>query len=109
MAGTAGWQGNLTVHVSGDGAPITTGNVTFTVGATTLGIGRARRERQRDARERQRCPNGMITIVATTDNIPNRGVGTGTVAVNVIDDVVPTVPTGLERVGVRSPATSRSD
>ena len=30
---TAGWQGTLTVHVTGDGQPITSGNVTFTIGA----------------------------------------------------------------------------
>ena len=28
--GTSGWQGTLTVHVTGDSLPITSGNVTFT-------------------------------------------------------------------------------
>ena len=48
----AGWQGTLTVHVTGDGQPITSGTVTFTVGTTTLGHGGARRERQRHAQRR---------------------------------------------------------
>ena len=92
--GTAGWQGNLTVHVSGDGAPIATGNVTFSVGATTLGVA-ALDTNGNATLANATLPNGMITVVATTDNIPNRGVGVGTVAVNVIDDVAPTVPMGL--------------
>ena len=41
-----------------------------------------------------RCPKGSVTIVATTGNIPNRGVGTGSVTVNV-DLGPPAAPTGL--------------
>jgi hypothetical protein len=93
--GTPGWQGNLTVHVSGDGAPIMTGNVTFSVGTTTLGTA-ALDTNGNATLANASLPIGMITVVATTDNVPNRGVGSGTVAVNVIDDVVPTIPTNLK-------------
>jgi hypothetical protein len=39
-------------------------------------------------------PEGQVTIVATTDNLPNRGVGTGSVTVTV-DLGPPAAPTGL--------------
>ncbi|HXU07325.1 MAG TPA: hypothetical protein VN903_40515, partial [Polyangia bacterium] len=35
---TNGWQGTITVHVSGDGQPITSGNVTFSADAMTIGM-----------------------------------------------------------------------
>ena len=90
--------GTVAVHVTGDGQPITTGNVTFTHRRHD-----ARRRPGADRHERQRRPDGVtlpegtITIIATTDNIPNRGVGSGSVTVTVdlparrADDLTATV------------------
>jgi hypothetical protein len=90
---TSGWQGTLTAHVSGDGQPITSGTVTFTVGTTTLGTGTL--DASGDVSlSGITLPEGSVTIVATTDNIPNRGVGTGSVTVTV-DLGPPAAPTGL--------------
>jgi hypothetical protein len=90
---TADWQGSLTVHVTANGQPVTSGTVTFTVGATTLGTGTL------DASGNASVgpitlPEGSVTIVGTTSNIPNAGVGTGSVTVTV-DLAAPTAPTGL--------------
>ncbi len=79
---TPGWQGTLTAHVTGNGLPITSGTVTFTVGTTTLGTATL------DASGNASLagitlPEGTITIVATTSSIPGNGVGTGSVTVNV--------------------------
>jgi hypothetical protein len=92
---TAGWQGTVAVHVSGDGQPLTTGTVTFTVGTTTLGSGAVAIDMNGNAvLSGVTLPEGTITILATTSNIPNRGVGTGTVTVTV-DMTAPSAPTGL--------------
>jgi hypothetical protein len=87
-----GWQGTVTVHVTGDGQPITSGNVTITVGTTTLGV--APLDANGNATLGVTLPEGSVTIVATTDNIPGRGVGTGSVTVTV-DLATPTVPSVL--------------
>jgi hypothetical protein len=92
---TPGWQGTLIVQVTGDGNPITAGNVTFTVGSTTLGTGPVPIDPSGKATLAGVTLNeGTVTIVATTDNIPNRGVGSGSVTVDV-DLTSPDAPTGL--------------
>ena len=92
---TAGWQGTVTVHVTGDGQPITSGNVTFTDRRDDARDAAPRRStRTATPRSRRHAARGTITIVATTDNIPNRGVGTGSVTVTV-DLGQPAAPTGL--------------
>ena len=90
---TPGWQGTLTAHVIGDGQPITSGTVTFTVGATTLGT--ATLDGSGNASlAGVTLAEGTITIVATTSSIPGNGVGTGSVTVNV-DLGPPAAPTDL--------------
>ena len=79
---TPGWQGTLTAHVTADGLPVTSGTVTFTVGTTTLGT--ATLDASGNASlAGVTLPEGTITIVATTSNIPSSGVGTGSVTVTV--------------------------
>lgn len=92
---TAGWQGDIAVRITVDnGMPLTSGNVTFTIGATTLGVA-ALDSNGVASLTSVTLPNGAVTIVATTDNVPNRGVGTANVTVNVVDNLPPTAVTGL--------------
>src|SRR5262249_44092828 len=99
-AGMAGWQGALTVHVTGDGQPLTSGNVTFTytVGGgapVMLGTGPVALDGSGNASlPSETLPEGSVTITATTNNIPNRGVGTGTANVTV-DMAPPSAPASL--------------
>ena len=103
---TAGWQGSVAVHVTGDGQPITSGNVTFTVGGTMIGTSPAPLDSNGNATlTAVTLPEGSVTIVATTDNIPNRGVGTGSVTVTV-DLGPPAAPTSLLAVVVDRRRTS---
>jgi hypothetical protein len=95
-AGTPGWQGSITVHVTVGAVPLGSTNVTFTIGATTLGTalldvnGNATLAITTNV-----VPEGSaVTFTATTDNVPAHGVGTGTVTVNV-DTLPPDAPTGL--------------
>jgi hypothetical protein len=98
--GTSGWQGTLTVHVTGDGQPITSGTVTFTytIGSgapVMLGSGPVAIGATGDASlPSVTLPEGTVTITATTDSIPNRGVGSGTATVTV-DTVPPSAPSAL--------------
>src|SRR5262245_790224 len=92
-AATAGWQGTVTVHVTAAGQAVTSGNVTFTIGTTTLGMATI------DASGNATLtgvtlPEGSVTIVATTNNIPDHGVGSGSVTVTV-DLGTPTPPSVL--------------
>src|SRR4029077_38823 len=90
-----GWQGTLIVHVTGDGNPITTGTVTFTVGGQMLGAGAVAIDGSGNATlTNAPLSEGTVTIVAPPSNIPNRGVGTGSVPVNV-DLSTPDAPTNL--------------
>jgi hypothetical protein len=89
---SAGWQGPITVHVTGDGQPIVGTNVSFS--ANAMSIGMATTDSNGNATIGPTgimLPEGSVTITATTDNIPNRGVGTGT-AVVTVDLVPPTAP-----------------
>ena len=88
-----GWQGTLTVHVTGNAPPITSGNVTFTIGTTTLGTA-ALDASGNASLANVTLPEGSVTIVATTDNIPSHGVGSGNTTVTV-DLGPPGAPTGL--------------
>ena len=91
--GTPGWQGSLTVAVTASGVPVSGSVVTFTDGATTFGtattdVGGTATLNAVTVAE------GTQTIVATTDNVPNAGVGSGSVTVTV-DTLAPNAPTGL--------------
>ncbi len=101
---TAGWQGAVSVHVTGGGQPITSGTVTFTIGATTLGV--ATLDGSGNAMlSNVTIAEGTVTIVATTSNIPNRGVGTGSVTL-VADLAGPAVVTNLMATVSNRRATS---
>jgi hypothetical protein len=92
--GTPGWQGSLAVTVTAAGQPVTTGDaVTFTIGGNSLGSANldANGHAQLDGIT---IPEGVQTIVATTDAVPNAGVGSGTVTVTV-DTTPPNAPTNL--------------
>ena len=103
---TAGWQGSLTVHVTASGAPVTSGNVTFTLGATTLGAGPVALDGSGNATVTGiTLPEGSNTIVATTDSIPNAGVGSGSLTVTV-DLTAPNAPSGLNALVLDRRATS---
>ena len=92
---TPGWQGTVAVHVTGDGQNNIPGNVTFTIGGSMIGTSPAPIDSNGNATlTAVTLPEGSVTIVATTDNIPNRGVGTKSVTVTV-DMTPPTAPTGL--------------
>ena len=92
-ASTPGWQGNLTVHVTASGANVVGSVITFTNGATTFPT--ATTDANGDATlSGATIPEGTQTILATTDNIPGAGVGSGSVAVTV-DTLAPNAPTGL--------------
>ena len=88
-----GWQGSLTVKATVNGLMLTTGNITFSVGATVLGsapldgTGHA-------TLTGVTLLDGSIKITATTDNIPGNGVGTVDVTV-VVDLGPPNPPTSL--------------
>jgi FG-GAP-like repeat len=92
--GTTGWQGSLAVTVTaGSGQPVVGSVITFTDGATTFGTATT------DATGNATLagvtvPEGGQTIVATTDNVPLAGVGSGTVTVTV-DTTPPNAPTNL--------------
>jgi hypothetical protein len=95
--GTAGWQGSVAVTVTVAGQPVTTGDaVTFTINGNSLGGANldANGHAQLDGIT---VPEGVQTIVATTGDIANAGVGMGTVTVTV-DTTPPGVPTGLSAV-----------
>jgi hypothetical protein len=95
QSATPGWQGDVSVHATIDGQPLTGVNVTFMVGTTTLGM--ASLDIGGNATlVGVTLPNGVVTVVATTDNVQNRGVGTASVTVNVVDDIPPTAVTGLQ-------------
>ena len=91
-ASTPGWQGNLTVHVTASGANVVGSVITFTNGATTFPT--ATTDANGDATlSGVTIPEGAQTILATTDNVPGAGVGSGSVAVTV-DTLAPNAPTG---------------
>jgi hypothetical protein len=82
----AGWQGALAVHVLANGVPVTSGTVTFSLGATVLG------DAALDNTGHAVLPgvtllDGTVTITATTSDIANHGIGT--VQVTVIVDTGP--------------------
>ncbi|HVZ85491.1 MAG TPA: FG-GAP-like repeat-containing protein, partial [Polyangia bacterium] len=91
--GTVGWQGTLTVHVTASGANVNGSVITFTDGTTNFGTATT------DANGNATLtpvtvPEGIQTIVATTDNVPGAGVGSGNVTVTV-DTTPPNAPTNL--------------
>jgi hypothetical protein len=95
-SGLAGWQGPVAVTVTGDGAPLAGVNVTFSIGATMLGIRVTDSAGNAQLGASVTIPDGEpVTITATTDPVPNRGVGTGTLTVNVVT-LPPNKPTGLK-------------
>jgi hypothetical protein len=94
-AGLAGWQGTVAVNVTGDGAPLAGVSVTFMIGTTVLGV-RATDPSGDAQLSGVTVPDGEpVTITATTASVPNRGVGTGSVSVNVLT-LPPGPPTGLK-------------
>ena len=96
--GTSGWQGSLVVHVTASSSDVNGSVITFTDGATTLGT--ATTDVTGIATlSGATVPEGAQTILATTDNVPGAGVGTGSVAVTV-DTLAPNAPTGLLNVTV---------
>jgi hypothetical protein len=99
-AGTPGWQGTLVAHVTGGGTPVAGSVVTFSVGTTVLGT--ATTDSNGDASlANTTLLDGTVTITATTDDVPGRGVGSGTVTVLVDtgppDPVTNLVATVLDR------------
>jgi hypothetical protein len=91
--GTPGWQGALTVHVTASGANVVGSVITFTDGATTFGT--ATTDASGNATLTPvTVAEGTQTILATTDNVPGAGVGSGTVTVTV-DTTAPNAPTNL--------------
>ncbi len=90
-ASTPGWQGNLTVTVTVNGAAQNGVTITFTDGATTLGVATTNAFGIATLSS-VTIPEGTQTILATTDNVPSAGVGSGTVTVTV-DTVAPNAPT----------------
>ena len=92
---SGGWQGPISVQALVGGVPLTTGNITFTVGGAPLGAGTAALNGAGVATlPTVTLLDGDVTITAQTDNIPGQGVGTGTVTV-VVDLGAPNAPTGL--------------
>src|SRR4029079_2905273 len=96
----SGWQGTITVHVTGDGQPITGSNVTFTytIGAgapVMLGTGPVALDSSGNASLTMvPLPEGTVTLTATTDHVADRGVGSGTATVTV-DTAPPSAPSTL--------------
>ncbi len=91
--GAPGWQGGLTVHVTGGGIDVANSVVTFTVGTTTLGTATTNASGIATLAGAS-LAEGAQTITATTDNVPSRGVGSGTVNVTV-DLTAPAAGTNL--------------
>ena len=90
---TPGWQGTLTVHVTRRPASRsrTAPSRSQSPRERARYVGApVRRQRQCVAAQRD-AARGTVTITATTDNIPNRGVGSGTVTVTV-DMAPPAAP-----------------
>ncbi len=90
---TPGWQGNLAVTVTASTVPVVGSTITFSIGGSNLGSAVT------DATGSAQIvgvtlPDGVDTILATTDNIPGAGVGSGTVLVTV-DTGAPNAPTGI--------------
>ena len=105
-ASTPGWQGNLTVHVTASLTNVVGSVITFTNGATTFPT--ATTDANGDATlTGVTIPEGAQTILATTDNVPGAGVGSGSVAVTV-DSLAPNAPTGLSATVVDRRKTSMS-
>ena len=87
---SAGWQGTITVKVTLDGVPVTTGNANLSVAGLALvakpldGAGTA-------TFANSTLPEGAtVPLVAQTDDIPGRGVGTA--SLNLLVNTIP--PTG---------------
>jgi hypothetical protein len=90
---TPGWQGSLTVIVTANGAAENGSTVTFTDGATTLGAATTNSSGVATLSP-VTIPEGTQTILATTDNVPGAGMGSGTVTVTVLTST-PGAPTVL--------------
>ncbi|HLK91584.1 MAG TPA: FG-GAP-like repeat-containing protein [Polyangia bacterium] len=90
----AGWQGPLTVNVQASGANVVGSVITFTDGTTTLGTATTDANGNATLPAGPTVPEGQQTIVATTDNVPDAGVGSGSVTVTV-DTGTPGAPTML--------------
>jgi hypothetical protein len=93
----AGWQGSLAVHVTINGGttPVVGSTVTFSDSTSGTTYGGAVTDASGNAQfNGATVPEGVQTLVATTDNVPNAGIGTGSVTVTV-DTVAPNSPTGL--------------
>jgi FG-GAP repeat/Fibronectin type III domain/FG-GAP-like repeat len=92
-AGVSGWQGSLIANVTGGGSAITSGSVAFSIGATSLGS--APLDSNGNAQlDNVTLSDGFVTLTATSDDVPGRGVGTGSVTV-LVDTGPPSAPTGL--------------
>jgi hypothetical protein len=94
--GVADWQGNLAVYVTGGGAEIVNSVVTFTVDGSTTPIGAVATNNGGIAvLGGITLAEGPHTVVATTDNVPGRGMGSGSVTFT-IDLTPPAVATNLQ-------------
>lgn len=90
-AGTPGWQGKLSVAVSLESGPATSGTVTFTLGADTLGVA-AIVGGAATTPNSVTVPDGVsVKLTATTDPFPTVGQGTSDLFVTGIT----TVPTAI--------------
>jgi hypothetical protein len=89
-----GWQGSLAVHVTAGGMPVSGVAVTFSTGATTLGMPTL--DANGNAQLAVTLADGAaVTITARTADVPGFGVGMATITV-VVDTTVPTAaPTAL--------------
>jgi hypothetical protein len=100
---TAGWQGSLTVQALVNGVPLTTGNITFSIGNLVLGVAPL------DGAGHATLSNvtltdGLVTITAQTDNIPGNGVGVGQLSI-VVDLGPPNAPTAPPPPPITTPPT----
>jgi hypothetical protein len=94
-AATAGWQGTLTVNVTVQGIPATSGTVTFTASSATAALGTANIDGSGNASLAVTIPDGNpVTITATTSSLGTSGIGVAT-RILVVDTSLPAAPTTL--------------
>jgi len=82
-----GWQGTITVKVTLDGAPMTTGNANLSIGGLAF-VNKALDGTGSATFASSTLPEGAaVALVAQTDDIPGRGVGMA--SLNLLVDTIP--------------------
>lgn len=83
----AGWQGTITVKVTLDGAPVTTGNANLSIAGLAF-VGKPLDAMGTATYSGVTLPEGMaVPLVAQSDDIAGRGVGMATL--NMLVDTIP--------------------